>query len=73
MNILKKAGMYLAVAVITFASALVAQAQCSDIVVSINGPNVARCNLTSQTATTCTYYCTCSGSCTEALKPFLQG
>lgn len=73
MNILKKVGMCLTFAAITFTSALVAQAQCSDIVVSINGPNSAKCNLTSQTATTCTYYCTCSGSCTEALKPFLQG
>ena len=73
MSILNKAGMCLMFAGITLAGALVARAQCSSAVVSINGDNVAKCRLISQTATTCTYYCTCSGSCTEALKPFLQG
>lgn len=73
MSILKKAGMCLMFAGFTLAACLVARAQCSTAVVSINGDNVASCRLTSQTSTTCTYYCTCSGSCTEALKPFLQG
>lgn len=73
MNLLKRAAMCIAFVVLTLASSAITAVACEPIVASasLDGKNTAICRLTAQSGTTCTYYCTCTGSCTTALKPWL--